>query len=103
MIVLDTDATRAREIARRPLQFLSGISGYRANFARMGFTGTEIDGLTDRLVDELVAWGDAGPIAARVSEHRQAGADQVVLHILNSGHDLAPTQVARQLASTLLS
>jgi probable F420-dependent oxidoreductase len=103
MIVLDTDATRAREIARRPLQFLSGISGYRANFARMGFTGPEIDGLTDRLVDELVAWGEAGPIAARISEHRQAGADQVVLHILNSGHDLAPTQVARQLASTLLS
>jgi len=103
MIVLDTDASRAREIARRPLQFLSGISGYRANFARMGFTGTEIDGLTDRLVDELVAWGDAGPIAARISEHRQAGADQVVLHILNSGHDLAPIQVARQLASTLFS
>ena len=59
MIVLDTDVTRAREIARRPLQFLSGISGYRANFARMGFTGADIDGLTDRIVDELVAWGDA--------------------------------------------
>ena len=62
MIVLDTDATQARETARTPLRFLSGVSGYRANFARMGFTDSDIAGLSDRLVDDLVTWGDASTI-----------------------------------------
>ncbi len=43
MLVLDTDATRARHTARRPLRFLSGLRGYRASFTRMGFTDTDID------------------------------------------------------------
>ncbi len=42
MLVLDTDAARARQAARVPLSFLSGVSGYRANFARMGFTDRDI-------------------------------------------------------------
>ena len=103
MLVLGTAATRAREIARRPLRFLSGVSGYRANFARMGFTDDDIADLSDRLVDELVTWGDADAIIARINEHRQAGADQVVLTILNEGDQPAPIEVARQLAGRLFS
>ncbi len=69
MIILDTDASLARETARTPLRFLSGVRGYRANFARMGFTGSDITSLSDRLVDELVTWGGgpagpAGPLSA---------------------------------------
>ena len=56
MVVLQADAARAREAARGPLRFLSGVAGYRASFTRMGFTGSDIDGLSDELVDELVAW-----------------------------------------------
>lgn len=103
MIVLGTDATRAREIARGPLRFLSGVRGYRAGFARMGFSDTDIADLSDRLVDELVTWGDASTIAARVNEHLQAGADQVALSILTNGDQPAPIEVARQLARTLLT
>jgi hypothetical protein len=83
------------------LRFRSGMSGYRANFERMGFTGTYIDDLSDRLVDELVAWGDADAIAARVTEHLDAGADQVVLAVLSEGHQPGPIEVARQLADRL--
>jgi probable F420-dependent oxidoreductase len=102
MLVLSTDAARARETARGPLRFLSGVGGYRDNFARMGFSDADIAGLSDDLVDEVVTWGDADAIAARVSEHRRAGADQVVLTILNTGDDPAPRQAARQLAGRLL-
>jgi probable F420-dependent oxidoreductase len=102
MVILGTDAARAREIARPPLRFLSGVSGYRANFARMGFTGTEIDGLSDRLVDELVTWGSAGAITSRVNEHLDAGADQVALTILNEGNEPSSLAVARQLAARLI-
>jgi probable F420-dependent oxidoreductase len=102
MLVLGTDATRARAIARAPLGFLSGVSGYRTNFARMGFTDADIDDLSDRLVDELVTWGGLDAIAARINEHLDAGADQVALTILNEGEP-SPIEVARQLAARLLS
>jgi probable F420-dependent oxidoreductase len=102
LLVLDTDASRARETARGPLRFLAGVRGYVANFARMGFDDADISNLSDRLVDELVVWGDADAIAARVSEHLEAGADQVVLSVLNEGGQPGPIEVARQLAGRLL-
>ena len=101
MIVLDTDATRARATGRTPLRFLSGVSGYRANFARMGFTGSDIASLSDRLVDELVAWGDIAAITARIREHLDAGADQVALTILSQGGQPRPVNAARELAGHL--
>src|SRR6266702_5980142 len=47
MLVLDSDASRARETARRPFRFLSGMRGYRASFARIGFGDADIAGLSD--------------------------------------------------------
>jgi probable F420-dependent oxidoreductase len=102
MAVLGTDAGRAREAARGHLRFLSGVRGYPANFARMGFSDTDISQLSDHLVDELVTWGDAGTIGARVSEHRQAGADQVALTLLDTGAAPSPMDAARLLARDLL-
>ena len=101
MLVLDTDAARARQAARVPLSFLSGVSGYRANFARMGFTDRDIAGLSDRLVDELVIWGSADAITARVSEHLEAGADQVALTVLSQDGQPGPIEAARELAGRL--
>jgi probable F420-dependent oxidoreductase len=101
MVVLDTDAARARETARRPLRFLSGVAGYRAAFARMGFAEADIDGLRDHLVDELVTWGTAGDIGARVSAHLEAGADQVALTVLSGDGQPGPAHDARLLADSL--
>jgi probable F420-dependent oxidoreductase len=101
MVVLDTDAARARETARRPLRFLSGIGGYRAAFARMGFTAAEIDALSDRLVDDLVTWGTAGDIGERVSAHLEAGADQVVITVLSGDGQPGLGPAARLLADAL--
>jgi probable F420-dependent oxidoreductase len=103
MVVMDTDPARARQTARRPLRFLSGITGYRANFARMGFTDQEISELSDRLVDELVTRGDADVISARINDHLEAGADQVIIHILNSDDQASPIEVARQIADRMLA
>jgi probable F420-dependent oxidoreductase len=102
MVVLQTDAARAREAARGPLRFLSGVAGYRASFTRMGFTGSDIDGLSDKLVDRLVAWGTADAITARVNEYRQAGADHVALTVLDNDHQSA-IDAARQLARGLVT
>jgi probable F420-dependent oxidoreductase len=101
MVVLDADPARARQTARRPLGFLSGVRGYREHFARMGFSQNEIAERGDRLVDELVAWGDPGAIAARVSTHLEAGADHVILQVLSEDGQPSPAQAARQLAGLL--
>ncbi len=101
LVVLDRDPPRARETARRPLTFLSTVAGYPASFARMGFSDTEIADLSDRLVDELVAWGDPRTIAARVCEQLEAGADQVVLGVLTGAGQPGPLDVARELAEWL--
>lgn len=98
MLVFDTNATRAREAARVPVGFLSGIGGYRANFARMGFTESDIASLSNRLLDDLVIWGSAGSITARVSEHLDAGADQVALTVLSQDGPPRVIEVARELA-----
>ncbi|MDR0345241.1 MAG: TIGR03620 family F420-dependent LLM class oxidoreductase [Nocardiopsaceae bacterium] len=102
LAVLDTDAARAREAGRGPLRFLSGVPGYRASFARMGFSATDIASLSDDLVDQLVAWGSAGTVTARIRQHLQAGADQVVLTVLDAGQH-SVLEPARQLAPDLRS
>ncbi|MGH3500341.1 MAG: TIGR03620 family F420-dependent LLM class oxidoreductase [Nocardioidaceae bacterium] len=79
MVVLESDPDRARNVAAAPLRFLRTIPGYPQNFRRMGFTDQDIEQLSDRLVDGLVAWGDADTIAARIAEYRQAGADHVAV------------------------
>ncbi len=78
-VVLETDPELARTHARKPLSFLATIPGYRQNFHRMGFTDDDVDQLSDRLVDAVVAWGNAQDIAERVEKHLRAGADHVVL------------------------
>jgi probable F420-dependent oxidoreductase len=102
LVALQADAARAREAARGPLRFLSGVPGYRASFTRMGFTASDIDGLSDELVDRLVAWGSTDTITARVNEYRQAGADHVALTVLDDDPQPA-TDSARQLARSLLT
>jgi probable F420-dependent oxidoreductase len=102
-VILETDPERARQIARGPLGFLGRVGGYQASFRRMGFAEDEIAQLSDRLVDALVAWGDVDAIAARVAEHRQAGADQVALSVLSAGPpDSLPVDQWRLLAEALV-
>jgi probable F420-dependent oxidoreductase len=104
LVVLDNDPTTARETARGPLRFLvgGGVGGYAENIQRMGFGGDDLSELSDRLVDELVTWGDVDAIAARVGEHLEAGADQVILGVLHDGDQPGPVDVARRLANRLI-
>jgi Protein of unknown function (DUF2397) len=93
-----------RKIALGPLRFLvgRGIGGYAENIQRMGFDSDDLSELSDRLVDELVAWGDTDAVTTRIDEHLTAGADQVVVHVLHDGDQPGPIEVARKLASRLI-
>jgi hypothetical protein len=53
----------------------------------------------NRLVNALIAHGDADHITHRVQEHLDAGADHVALHILTADPNALPTQQWRELAN----
>lgn len=97
-VVLETDPDRARRTARGHLEFLAGVAGYRTNFSRMGFSDTDISTISDRLVDELVAWGDLDAVVARIEAHHDSGADHVILAVLSDDGRPGTLEVARMLA-----
>jgi probable F420-dependent oxidoreductase len=102
-VVLETDPTKAREIARMHLATYLGLPNYSNNWKRQGFTDDDIaDGGSDRLVDALVVWGDEAAIAARVQQHRDAGADHVCIQVLTSDPRALPVDEWRTLAPALV-
>jgi probable F420-dependent oxidoreductase len=84
LVVIDTDPATARGTARGPVGFLAQVPAYQASFRRMGFGDDDIATLGEALVDGLVAWGDAGALAARIAELRDAGADHVALSVVSA-------------------
>jgi probable F420-dependent oxidoreductase len=101
-VVLETDPTTAREIARLHLKTYLGLPNYSNNWKRQGFTDDDIaDGGSDRLVDALVVWGDEATIAARVQAQRDAGADHVCIQVLTADPRGFPVDQWRALAPSL--
>jgi probable F420-dependent oxidoreductase len=100
-VVLEADPDVARELARPVLSMYLGLQNYVNNFRRMGFTDADFtDGGSDRLVDALIAHGDAATVARRIVEHLDAGADHVAVQLLTApGAD--PLDGYTQLAGVL--
>jgi probable F420-dependent oxidoreductase len=100
-VILESNPTRARELARQALTHYRRLPNYVNNWLRLGFTAAEIEGDSDRLIDALFAWGDAGQIAQRVQAHLTAGADHVCLQVITgAGTDVGAARPAwRELAS----
>ena len=83
--VLDTDATRARGLARRFLELYLTLPNYVNNWRRLGFTDTDFaGGGSDRLIDSIVVCGDETAIRKRIEEHWQAGADHVCVQAIGA-------------------
>jgi len=83
MVLLETDAAKARAVARAAMQIYLGLPNYQRNLAWLGFAERDwSDGGSDRLVDAIVAWGDAAAITARITAHHDAGADHVCIQPL---------------------
>lgn len=108
-VVLDTDPSTARDVARAGVGMYIGFPAYRSNLTRLGFTDDDlVPGGSDRLIDALVAHGSVEDIARRVGEQLAAGADHVALHVLSSNPRLrggpgghAPAAEWTELASLL--
>lgn len=102
-VVLETDPTRARTLARDYLAMYLTLPNYTNNFLRNGFTEPDLaDGGSDRLVDAVFAWGDDTQIRARIDDFVAAGADHVALQIVDgSAREDLPREAWRKLASLL--
>jgi probable F420-dependent oxidoreductase len=82
-VLLETSASRAREIARAYLLPYQRLPNYVNSWRRAGFDDCDFaDKLSNRLIDALVAWGDEDALVARLREHWQAGADHVCIQAL---------------------
>lgn len=102
-VVLETDASKAREVARTFLDFYLTLPSYRNNFLRLGYTEEDCkNGGSDRLVDAIVAWGDLATICQRVRAHQSAGADHVCIQVLTADPQALPFTQWRELASALI-
>lgn len=102
-VVLESEPTRARTLAREFLALYLALPNYTNNFLRHGFTEDDLtNGGSDRLVDALFAWGDETTIRARVDTFFEAGADHVALQVVDGeSRDALPRQAWRTLASLL--
>ena len=85
--VLTTDREIAHERANDQLSIYINLPNYRNSWLRLGFTDEEIDGREPRFLDAVVAWGNEDAIAARLQEHRDAGASHVCIQAVDPGGD----------------
>ena len=82
-VLLETDADKARAVARAAMQIYLGLPNYQNNLKWLGFNDDDIaNGGSDRLVDAIVAWGDEAAIMRRIRAHHDAGADHVCIQPL---------------------
>ena len=101
-VVLETDPQRARALGRQHLSRYLQAPNYTNSWLRLGFTPGDLEnGGSDRLVDGLVAWGDAGAIRDRVQRHHDAGADHVCLQVITADPSALPLEEWRTLADAL--
>lgn len=82
-VLFELDRKRALEIARAAQAISMGLMlpNYQNSLLRLGFSASDFEGgVSDRVIEALVAMGDAESMSARVDEHYAAGATHVCVH-----------------------
>ena len=98
--VLATDPSAAREAARAYLAPYLRTPTYHASWELQGFNEEDWEKPgSDRLVDAMVAWGDAEALHARVAELVAAGADHVAVIPLSEDGTTENLDVLEGMAS----
>jgi probable F420-dependent oxidoreductase len=102
-VALEADADVARDIARKYMSIYLTLPNYVQNLRRLGWGDDDLAGAgSDKLVDALVAWGDADAVSARVAAHHEAGADHVCIQVLGPDATALPLAQWRALAAALV-
>jgi probable F420-dependent oxidoreductase len=103
-VVLEVDPAVARAKARKYTAGYLRLPNYASNVRSLGFDDGDFEEAgSNKLVDAIVAWGDAATIADRVRSFHDAGADHVCVQVVSDRYEAFPLDVYRQLAPALLS
>ena len=101
-VVLETDPSTARRIAREHMAPYLERPNYVNNLKWLGYGNDDIaNGGSDHLVDDIVAWGDEQAISIRIDELVTLGADHVLLQPLGDGIDNHVAQLERLAPAVL--
>jgi probable F420-dependent oxidoreductase len=79
-VILESDPAKARTAARNYMQIYLRAPNYINSVKNIGFTDADLaNNGSDRLVDAIVAWGNADQIRGRIEAHLKAGANHVCI------------------------
>jgi probable F420-dependent oxidoreductase len=102
MVVLETDRTKALEVARAGMAIYLRAPNYLNNLLRLGFTDDDFaDGGSERLADAIVAMGTVDTVRDRVQAHVDAGASHVCVQVLSGDFTTVPEGAWQDLAAAL--
>ncbi|MCD0449181.1 TIGR03620 family F420-dependent LLM class oxidoreductase [Actinocorallia sp. API 0066] len=101
-VILTESADEARALGTAWLKTYLALPNYTNNLLRLGFTREDVDSVSDRLFNALISWGDVPAVAARVAEHRAAGADHVAVQVIIAEPKSFPREEWRRLAAALV-
>jgi probable F420-dependent oxidoreductase len=91
-VILEKDATKARTMARQYMKtYVPRLPNYTNNLKALGYSDAEFaNGCSDRLVDDIVAWGSEEKIRDRINAHLKAGATHVCLLPIRVDNEILP-------------
>jgi probable F420-dependent oxidoreductase len=102
-VLFESDPDKARAIAREHLHVYLNTKYNIAKFRRLGYSEEEIaNGGSDRIVDDLVFWGDLGTIVEKLHAHVEAGADHVGVQVIGIEPGRSAMPYWRMLCDALL-
>jgi len=91
-VILERDATTARTAARQYMKtYVPRLPNYTNNLKALGYADAEFaNGCSDRLVDDIVAWGSEEKIHERIEAHLKAGATHVCILPIRADNESLP-------------
>jgi probable F420-dependent oxidoreductase len=102
-IIIETDPEKARAIARDHLHRFFDQRYNIAKFRRLGYSEDDMrNGGSNRIVDDLVFWGDLESVVKKLRGHLGAGADHVAIQVLGIRPGESAMPQWRELATALL-
>jgi probable F420-dependent oxidoreductase len=102
-VLFESDPDKARAIARAHLRVYLTSKYNVAKFRRLGYSEEEIgNGGSDRIVDDLVFWGDLDTIVEKLHAHVDAGADHVAVQVIGIEPGRSAMPYWRMLGDALL-
>ncbi|MEM7468293.1 MAG: LLM class flavin-dependent oxidoreductase [Pseudomonadota bacterium] len=89
--LIDENPETARDLARRANAFYISLPAYHRVWSGLGMTPADWEtGGSERLIDNICAWGSVEQVKARLQEYVDAGASHIVLYPCNPDEQYQP-------------